>query len=548
MKIIVIDNDTEWTNPLVDLLSQAFPGHIVLPAEGQTFTEWTEVRDYIKAIPDDIAILCLDLALEDKETPDSLRGLQHGQLIRTDKPQWVLIAYTRFGVRVKREPAFKEAFDGLMDKGDLDPLISRPERLAYVKRAIDAATTSRKEARQEDILEGLKIIDSLGMRTFRAAFSDRTIKEIIEAETSGWQQIRLEALTTGHSGAFMLSINGTSKKGQHSLVIKVAKTPNVIKNETEAQIENLDNLGVLTGYVTPLDSDKKELTFDTGVYYRQARVEGQPLLELLRTGHWSRHKKLLRPVADLCIRVNKSAQFSEESSDFLRNKFKLAAIDISRLETSLTFLVSLGNTIRRRDFWPLATVPAARIAADLKKLANTWTETLCGDLKTWNITQHGDLNPNNIMILRDHSPRFIDLARLGSWPIGYDLSRLALMLRLRLTDSSGNQDWLHDSLERWYSEPVALIDQQIDVESALCPEAVYCDQQFRTFLQESPESYRDLLAFGYKLGTLWDLIKIVSYQDISPFKRVWTFLESWRLMHTLASCKRKLPTSLPHTP
>ena len=127
----------------------------------------------------------------------------------------------------------------------------------------------------------------------------------------------------------------------------------------------------------------------------------------------------------------------------------------------------------------------------------------------------------------------IDLSRLRDWPIGYDLSRLSTMLRLRLALADEQEDWFPESLARCYCEPVANIDAQIEPESSLCPAAVYCDQAFRGFLETVDSEHRPRLEFGYRLGVLWDLVKVISYIDISPFKRVWATLECLRLKRRL---------------
>lgn len=104
------------------------------------------------------------------------------------------------------------------------------------------------------------------------------------------------------------------------------------------------------------------------------------------------------------------------------------------------------------------------------------------------------------------------------------------MLRLRLMDVRKQRDWMPDRLLEWTGESVADLDADLSVRTGMCFEARYCDYQFRRFLDGlTDEKERRLLAFGYKLGTLWDLIKVVSYQDLSAFKRVWAFIEAWKL-------------------
>jgi len=60
------------------------------------------------------------------------------------------------------------------------------------------------------------------------------------------------------------------------------------------------------------------------------------------------------------------------------------------------------------------------------------------------------------------------------------------------------------------------------------------NQQFRTYLDAQPHDQRHKMAYGYKLGTLWDLIKVISYQDLSPYKRIWACAETFRLKNILA--------------
>jgi hypothetical protein len=170
-------------------------------------------------------------------------------------------------------------------------------------------------------------------------------------------------------------------------------------------------------------------------------------------------------------------------------------------------------------------------------LAKTWSDSLLTgvDLKT--LVQHGDLNPGNVLVRRSQSVEavLIDLSRLGPWHVGYDLSRLALMLRLRLLDVTGQKDWMPEGLEKWVGESLVCINKEIIPDSKSCPEGVYCDQQFRLYLNDLAPDQKDNVAYGYKLGTLWDLIKVISYHDISPYKRIWALIECWKLKNTLTS-------------
>jgi hypothetical protein len=92
---------------------------------------------------------------------------------------------------------------------------------------------------------------------------------------------------------------------------------------------------------------------------------------------------------------------------------------------------------------------------------------------------------------------------------------------------------MHADIRDWAREDFCLIDKRADIESASCPQAVYCDQAFRDVMLAHPTRERKILARGYTLGTLWDLIKILSYFDLSPFKKAWAMLACWRLAKRL---------------
>lgn len=534
MKIIVVDNNWSEANRLIDLLHEAYTDFEVFPEQKLTFPDWTQATSYVESFPDEVAILCLDLSLEDRDEADASRGVQRGADIRRLKPQWILLAYTRFGTFAARQHEYLDSFDGIVEKGDLIAISERHKRLGHVKQAIQGAIRKRTQRERGDILPGIRLIDSFGMRTFRAAFSDVAIAEIVENEASDWENISLEALTTGHSGAFMVAINGRVSGNPGSLVLKVARTPDTIANEIRALNKYMNQLQILGPYLVHLDDQPRELTDGQGVYYRQIKIEGTPLLETIRHTSWQRSRDTLDSIVQLCVGTFQSVNLKEPPVVPVREAFRLNPIDIGRLEASATFIAEFGATLRKHKLWPRSGKPS-RVASEVVELARDWDMRICGESRTWAVMQHGDLNPGNVLIRSDGAPILIDLSRLGPWPIGYDLSRLALMLRLRLIGSAGHQDWLPDYLKQWYDHSVAFVDLDIDPKSSLCPPGAYCDQQFRNFVLKAPTEHQPLLTRVYKIGTMWDLIKVVSYQDVSPYKKIWSLLECWRLGRALTA-------------
>jgi Phosphotransferase enzyme family len=543
MQVIIIDNTLEETLRLEGYLTEAFPSASILPKHNSErlpiFNKWSEVQHYLLPINDDSVIICLDLALESEKVnySDVKDGLDQGAAIRQLKPDWVIVAYTMHGMRATLSPKYKEAFNGLIDKAILDSYTERDDCVLYVKNAINAAIRKLTLEKGQDVFpNNVQIIDSLGMRSFRAVFGDSALAEVIENEASQCNLIRIKALTSGHSGAFLLSIRGrTDEGGPLSLAIKVARDDKTIQDEIDAPSKYKHQLGPLNGHLGFFDTKKKQFSSIKGVYYCQALEKGKQLLELLLSNDKDANLKTLAPITRLCIDVCKSDPPSKCGIAPAHEKFKLLPIDISRLETSVDFLSSFGNTLLDHGIWPSSISNPVEISKELIDLAKNWSECVITKVMLKTVLQHGDLNPGNILIRQgeDGFPVLIDLSRLGQWPIGYDLSRLALLLRIRLLAASGNSDWLPDGIKNWLYESVTRFDRNYTSNNVLCAEAQYCDDHFRQFCEGLPIQYKRLFMYSYKLGTLWDLIKIISYQDISPFKRIWAFIESWKLKNQL---------------
>lgn len=540
MRIIIIDNEQEAALRLYKYSREGFPNSTILPESNTegflTFNAWDVVFDYVRNIPDQQAILCLDLAIESPkgDYSDVLRGLAQGQVIRTLKPGWTLVAYTRFGDRARHTPDYEEAFDGIIEKGELDKCKTRQERIHYLQNCINVAINHRTIGTEQISLpSNLEIVDSLGMRTFRAAFGDEAIVEIIRNEAPDWTNITTATLSSGYSGAYMLSIRGSSSSGLQSLVLKVARDEQIIQDEIDAPTKYLSQLGPLSGHLASFDQEKKHLSVATGVYYRQAQISGSSLTETLKPNSWTHNRRVVRHIVKLCVDVCRHIKPSSCVSMAAGDIFKLSPVDIGRLETSAKFIRDFGKTLESKRRWPASRPGPQQVVSENIDWVRNWKTLDLTKVPLKLMVQHGDLNPGNIIIDKNGSLVLIDLQRLRPWPIGYDLARLALMLRLRTNDVQGHNDWLPGTLARWLKDPVADIHRTKGLEKHPCPEAHHCDQQFLGFLRKLPQEHREIIAYGYKLGSLWDLIKVVSYQDISPFKKIWAFLECWRLKEDL---------------
>ncbi len=234
----------------------------------------------------------------------------------------------------------------------------------------------------------------------------------------------------------------------------------------------------------------------------------------------------------MCLRVLKAVPVAKRPTEAARKRFQLTPVDIGRLKTSAGFLAQLGDALFRAALWPKELPRAGEIAAEMTALAQKWSEDEITDVQLAESVQHGDLNPGNIIIDPDGVPALIDFQRLGRWPLGYDVARLAGLLRIRLTDTRDKSDWRPFRFPVWCQECLAW-SQGAAISDPICLEATFCEREFLSYSAELPTGERRAVEYGFYLGSLWDLIKITSYQDISTFKRAWALVLGWSLVQKL---------------
>ncbi len=143
-------------------------------------------------------------------------------------------------LHAKATSEYSETFDGILVKSELARKANFESSVAFVRSVIEDARRHRQVPGSEIIPPNLRIGDSLGMRSFRAALSDQTLGDIVRREASGWGPLRIDALTSGYSGAFMLAL--TSDSGESSVILKVARNEEVIADELRAQKDHFPEL------------------------------------------------------------------------------------------------------------------------------------------------------------------------------------------------------------------------------------------------------------------------------------------------------------------
>jgi hypothetical protein len=544
--VIVIDNEGDEVRRLGNLLETAFPDWNVLPEkkrrEQPPFQDWKAAVDFLLSVEDTDVVLCLDLSFEKDWDWDSIeRGLRRARDVRADRARWTFVAYTKHSLYAKSSPGFAATFDGLIEKSNLVRELDHASAALFVRAEIERARARRCAPGSETIPSNLRITDSLGMRSFRAAFSDEVLGELVRAEAGDWGALRIESLTSGYSGAFMLAL--TSEQPGRSLIVKLARHESTIEHELQAQRIYLPELSPFCAKLVTIEPELRRLRDGSGVYYRQLPVKGVTVLQHCLTNSLPDNLRALERVSRVCMRVLRAVPVANRPTESARTSFELSPVDIGRLETSTDFLAELGQALASTDLWPTS-LPSARImATEINDLASSWSRAEITDVQLPQAVQHGDLNPGNVMLDEDGDPVLIDFQRLRRWPLGYDMARLAGLIRIRLTDVRDRADWLPFRLAAWCDASVPKVNGMA-VDDHICPEATSLDKEFFEYAVTLPDADRLVVEYGYHLGSVWDLIKIISYQDISPMKRCWALVRCWALTQGLRRDRVNLPPAI----
>jgi hypothetical protein len=543
--VVVIDNEREEVMRLGNLIEAAFPDWTVLPdrkgREGEPLRDWNAVVGYLLGVMDSDVVLCLDLSIGHFDWEDVERGVRRAHSFRNDRPTWTFIAYTKNSLYASGMPEFKATFDGLLEKSELARKSSHVSAVDLVRLEIETARRRHRAPGTETIPKNVRIVDSLGMRSFRAAFSDETLGDIIRAEAAAWGPLEVESLTSGYSGAYMLSL--TSVPAEHSVILKLARNEEAISHELRAQTDHLTELAPFGARFALIQPELHRLRDGSGVYYRQMPVQGVTLLKHCLTHPLDDNLIALGRVTRLCIRVLKAVPVVDRPSTLARNHFVLSPVDIGRLETSAQFLAELGSALAVAKLWPTM-FPAPRLlSGEVTEMVRNWSSDELTDVMLPEAVQHGDFNPGNVMLDAEGEPVLIDNQRLRRWPLGYDMARLAGLLRIRLTDVRDRSDWLPFHFASWCEKSLEEVKES-SVVDPICPEAAFCENEFFSYVAELPPQAAAIVAYSYRLGSLWDLIKIISYQDVSPMKRAYALARCWLLAKRVRDDRAKLDTLL----
>lgn len=556
LKFVVIENSKETLYDIVDILKKAkFDGFEVVEIwpsvdiQNSLFTSWDSAWEKIADLrhigfdPDrSCVILLLDIALGRKT-----QAIEEGVAAirrRLNKPnfeEFVKIAVTDYAPNAK----------ALLDYG-LDHVIFKDNLIGFSsgmgssrRRSVEFLEFSirnalvRWRARTGRIVDipanrNVRLLDSPGARRVEIGLGREALDLLASRIAADWDGVEFDVLSGGYSGAFLL--RASDSHGSHQVVCKIGNSHAVLKQEVECwklmlATPAFANLAVqMDSEIYPLIDDIEFIkqasiigpTFEDAVLLSISRVlAGKETLG--QAGEMV--KSVLGPIARAC------AETTSQSIDSCP-RFDLNSVDIERFVSSREVLAGLRDQCVARGFlcdhdWH----HRAAIEAFDDCVVAKWGHLLMrtGKFPIMVALQHGDLNPRNVLVWQG-SPRLIDFARFGEWPVGYDLVRLELQILLRVMGTHQGMDVFPNYLVKWLRvwteiEAECIGNATMDVESSgvlglVLNNIVEAMKTLRTAFPGTQEDFQKHIS----LVRCFDAIKMCSYQDASSFKQLFFLL------------------------
>lgn len=534
MTICVVENIREHHRAYVLALRQNYHGvDKVIPEQGKPCQTWEEAQKLIKRAPkSEELVLILDLALKDEG--DAAKGIEQSHLFRLEYPSAILIALTSFATEVRQHSRSKEIFDAVIDKQT--SVAKNPESLRELLHEKIEEARRRRTNTPDPGKPLIQVQDSLGMRLAEAAITPDGILELVEKETKGWTNITVRALTSGNSGSYLLQVCGQCAEQTARLVLKVALKCSVLENESKAVGDKGYGpmLNQFAGKIAAADGPHQ--LNDRDIYYcRQVSVAGDTLYELIRNGSKAKASQAFRALLQLLSNQYRDAASTKSRGDHTVEKcFAFRPDHPHRIYDSCARLLPAAKLLDEAKQWPDYLPSPEIVFASVEDITKRWPGLSAKIRVPYWVVQHGDLHADNVLV-SGVQLSFIDLARLQTWPVGYDISRLATHARIHLPWHAKDQDWVMHDLTNWAKEEFATLERGSSRE--VCEWSGLADEAFRLFLEKRPAEEHESFRRLYQFCTLSDLLRIISYGTLSHFKRIWVAIAIWQLGRRLGFCR-----------
>ncbi len=418
----IADNERVHLASLQRLVRAVFPEEGLWPVDAATFKSWKAVADElaVRTQDDERLVIILDLGLESEEMPSVRAGVEQAFGIRSFRQNATIIAYTQWPELAEMQAHYSEAFDGLIDKQRLNGFDTFDEQQIYIRQIVSSVTR-----RKRGFKPTYTLTDSVGMRFAIAAFGEQVFDFLVQEIAPNWEHVRFAALTSGNSGAFLLSVSGTLQGGAQRIIVKCARDAELIRPDIRVR-DFLAELGPLAEALAPTEHELHPLPRNLGHYYRQAEIQGEPLLAQLAGRSWDADaQRCLDGILSIEIRCYDRPSGEPFARIRPEKRFPLTPVDRGRASNSLKFLNDVGGAIQGLGQWPSTIESISEITDGVSSMLSQWDSILTSEEDLLGVGQHGDLNPGNVLVPTPGKIVLIDFARRGRWPVGYDIARLA---------------------------------------------------------------------------------------------------------------------------
>ncbi|WP_156346260.1 hypothetical protein [Verrucomicrobium spinosum] len=106
-----------------------------------------------------------------------------------------------------------------------------------------------------------------------------------------------------------------------------------------------------------------------------------------------------------------------------------------------------------------------------------------------------------------------------------------MQLKLRLVDRAESSEWVRNNLGVWTRERLFQVGAEGEWKSMLCPAASFFEHAMTNWIRNEPNA--ESIMLGLRISALMDLLRIISYADLSPFKRLWAAIDCGFLIEEL---------------
>lgn len=549
MRFIIIDDqdhEVALTKKYLERLQH--PKESIWPAEYNTFNNWTDVPKQLRKLagqgfnPEtECCVLFLDLVLGDDESLLAEGVKRVKQWASTLLESYVIILHTRFAGAAS---GMHGDVDGILDKytesADRDAVVQS------MRGAISAAVRHWSE-RTKRVAPELprtcwQMPDSPASRRAEAGLGRELIGDLVDQVAIRWENIQVDVLAGGYSGAFVLKIDGTEAGVTRSAICKVSRDAKVLDEEVNAFKRASTEYHLFEGMLPPMVDTRVQqvLTASNAYFLVQSTVPGETLekhlLDRIRQGSVS-GVSLEQDVARVIDRLTQTSITSLRNSACVAEEprgLQLLQIDVDRFESSVDMLADVRDECVKRGYLEGSkSHDRPEIHAFRDHVVRGWRESRAnaGLTALPLCEQHGDLNPRNILIGVGLGMHLIDFARFGPWPVGYDLIRLELQLMLRLLDVDHTADAFGDRLPTWMTlwgdccDAAATPDRDEGTTSGDVVSFRWVSRKLSRARVEIAQLLKEknvTIDADRLTATLrtFDAIKMCSYQDATHFKRL----------------------------